>query len=407
MHLLSKTTITATALLVLTSCASAGQNPATTETPDTLHGYIEGAVEDAEPQLHIATIDANGEVALLDLLSEQSSKLATLDGTTQLDTDGRYLFASTANGLRIVDTGVWTVDHEDHSHYYRADPRDLGAIDRRGPATVAGGTRLTGVWFEDAGAGVVLDSEALGTGSIEELATIVGEPHRGFVVPFAEKLLVTESESGIASSVRVYDADGEPRDTASNCANLSGTISTPVGQIFACSDGAVLATIDANGDPQFESIPYPAATAPADRALDFRSRPGRPTVAAVAGTTGAWLLDTRNRTWTLLPTKVPLLLVAAVDDRESHVVAVASDGRVLVLDPSSGAILAASEPILAASVADTDLLAGIDLTVDSSRAYVNAPAEGLVYEIDYADQARIARTFEVPGSPLFLAETGR
>lgn len=407
MHLLSKTTITATALLVLTSCASASQNPASPETSDTPHGYVEGAVEGAEPQLHIATIDADGTVALLDLLSEQSSQLATLDGTTQLDTDGRYLFASTASGLRIADTGVWTVDHEDHSHYYRAEPRDVGTIDRLGPATVSGGTTLTGVWFEDAGTGVVLDSEALGTGSIEELTTIAGEPHRGFVVPFGEGVLVTESDDGIASGVRAYDADGDPLDIMASCDDLAGTISTRVGQVFGCSDGAVLATIGADGNPQFESIPYPAGTAPGDRALDFRSRPGRPTVAAVAGTTGAWLLDTRNRTWTLLPTEASLLLVAAVDDRVGHVVALTTDGRVLVLDPSSGATLAATAPILAASVTDASLLAGLELTVDSSRAYINAPAEGLVYEIDYADQARIARTFEVPGSPLFLAETGR
>lgn len=407
MHLLSKTTITATTLLVLTSCASATQSPASPETPGIPHGYVEGAVEGAEPQLHIATIDAGGNVALLDLLSEQSSKLTTLDGTTELHTDGRYLFASTESGLHIVDTGVWTVDHEDHSHYYRADPRDVGTIDQLGPATVSGGTTLTGVWFQDAGTGVVLDSEALGTGSIEELATIAGEPHPGFVVPFADGLLVTESDDGLASGVRAYNADGDALESMANCPDLSGTIGTRVGQVFGCSDGAVLATIDANGNPQFESIPYPAGTAPADRALDFRSRPGRPTVAAVAGTTGAWLLDTRNRTWTLLSTEAPLLLVAAVDDREGHVVALANDGRVLVIDPSSGATLAATSPILAASVADAALLAGLELTVDSSRAYINAPAEGVVYEIDYADQARIARTFEVPGSPLFFAETGR
>ena len=49
--------------------------------------------------------------------------------------------------------------------------------------------------------------------------------------------------------------------------------------------------------------------------------------------------------------------------------------------------------------------AGVELTVDAQRAYLNAPGADVIYEIDYADAARIARTF--PAHADFFAETGR
>lgn len=395
------------ALLVVSALAACTTTPEAAIPEEVPHGFVEGATESAEPQLHLATVDSGGTVMLFDLLSEENTKLETLTGTTSLSTDGRFLFASTDSGLEIIDTGVWTVDHEDHSHYYRAAPTVVGTLDGAGVASVAGGTTLTGVWFGETGTGIVLDSAALGAGSIDEVARIDGEPHVGHVVPFGEGLLVTEATNGAPSGVRAYDASGEPLGAAADCADLAGTISTRVGQVFGCRDGALLVTRGDDGGPVFETIPYPTDVAPGDRATEFRARPGRPSVAAVAGTTGAWLLDTRERTWTHLPTEVPLLLVAAADDRDGNIVALAVDGRVLVLDAASGATVAATEPLLATTVADPSLLPGLELTVDSNRAYLNAPAEGLVYEIDYADHARIARTFGFSASPVFLAETGR
>ena len=396
---LLRTTVATLAVLGLAACAS----PATDSAAAKPHGYVEGASEATEPQLHLATIDSSGRLALLDLLSQSSSDVTTLTGTTAVGTDDRFVFASSPDGVTIVDTGVWTVDHEDHSHYYRAEPSVVGTVPGSGPAAVAGGASLTALWFGDTGTGVVLDTAALGGGSIEELARITSEPHDGAIVPVGEQLLVT----GADGTVRVHNADGDPLETVAECVDFSGTIVTRVGTVFGCADGALLATATDEGPVVFETVAYPAGVTDEQRAAEFRGRPGRPTVAAVAGTVGAWLLDTRERSWTLLPTEVPLLLAAAADDRDGNVVALASDGRVLVLDPVSGATVAATGPLLGATVSDPALLAGVELTVDATRAYLNAPAEGVVYEIDYADGARVARTFEVAGSPLFLAETGR
>lgn len=416
----------AVALLGITACADPAASPASSPTASAAHGYVAGAAEMPEPQLHLATVDATGRLDLLDLLDGASTSVTTLDRVSGVSTDGRFVFAAAAEQgtVTIVDSGAWTVDHEDHQHYYRADPAVVGTVSGSGAGITSGGGTLTTVRFADSGTAVILDTGDLGDGTITELARIDVEPGPGTLVPVGDRVIAGRTDApGSATNgidaVQVLTSSGAPiAGATADCAELSGTISTAVGVVFGCSDGALLATANtasagagtAESTITFERIPYPAGVNDADRALEFANRAGRPTVAAVAGDTGAWLLDTRERRWSRLVTDTPLLQVAAVDDSAEHVVALADDGRVLVLEAATGSTLAATEPLLPATLAADGaeaLLAGVELTVDAGRAYLNAPADGLVYEIDFADGARIARTFPIDGEPRFLAETGR
>ncbi len=47
------------------------------------------------------------------------------------------------------------------------------------------------------------------------------------------------------------------------------------------------------------------------------------------------------------------------------------------------------------------------IEVDTSRAYVNDPVARKVYEIDYNDDLRLARTFALDFAPSLMVETGR
>ncbi|WP_104164444.1 ABC transporter [Cryobacterium sp. N22] len=420
-------------ILGATACASPAAGPATTPPASAVpHGYVAGAAEMAEPQLHLATVNTAGSLALLDLLDGTSSPVTTLDQVSGLSTDGRFVFAAAAGPgtVTIVDSGAWTVDHEDHQHYYRAGPAVVGTVTGTGTGVVSAGGTLTTVRFADSGTGLLLDAHDLGDGTVTELARIEGEPGAGVLVPFGDRVITgrTDAPGSTANgidAVQVLEASGDPvAGATADCAELSGTITTSVGVVFGCADGALLATAgtgtdggtDASTDAAaaiaFERIPFPDGVAAADRAVEFRNRAGRPTVAAVAGDSGAWLLDTRERRWSRLGTDTPLLQVTAVDDDAEHVVALARDGRVLVLEATTGRTLAATEPLLPATLAAAAngaaaLLDGVELTVDAGRAYLNAPTDGVVYEIDFADSARIARSFPIDGEPRFLAETGR
>ncbi|RUR01556.1 ABC transporter [Labedella endophytica] len=368
------------------------------------HGAVANAAELSEPRLGLTSIDPTGAVSHLDLLDESVTELGSIGAPEAMTTDGRYLFAQTESGIEIVDSGVWTWDHVDHFHYYRADPRLVGTVEGTGNATVAttnlSTTGGTGVFFADSGDAVLLDTEALSKGEVSELFRLTTDPGAGMVVPVGSFALVTEG-SGAETSVVGYTADGEPTDLVESCPDAAGTITTRVGAVIGCNDGALLASVDGD-ELTVERIPYPeGTTAPAATAFD--NREGRPTVAALAGDEGVWLLDTRERSWTLLPAPAPFVQVTAVDDEDEHVLALTADGRVLVLD-ATGAVVAETEPLVAASLAEGQ---SPTLIADQQRAYLSAPSERLLFEIDYADGARIARTLETATEPAFTAETGR
>lgn len=395
------------------------------------HGAVEGAQEVAEPQSTLVSIDAEGAVGMTNLLDETRSEQGRISPPTSVTSDGRYLFATTDEGVEIVDSGVWTWDHADHFHYYRSSPRLLGTVRGDGQAVVSTSgnatTGGTGVLFPDSGRAVLLSNASLSRGEIDEVFRIQVEPRDGVVVPFGDGALITApAGSDGGTQVQFHDADGAAVDGVSaSCPDARGAITTRIGAVIGCADGAVLATVDENehgnggGDtPTLERIPYPSdVQAPA--ATDFRARKGRPTVAAPAGDAGYWLLDTRAREWRFTATEQPLLQVSAVGDEDQHVVALDQAGRVHVYrdagtgtgtgtshDAGADAELAVTEPLLG-QTPGRGAHTGIELTVDRERAYLNDPASGRVHEIDYRGGARVARSLDTPTHPDFYAETGR
>ncbi len=362
------------------------------------HGYVAGAEELGEPQLQLAYLDEAGSAHALDLLTGESAELGDLGGVSAVAGDGRFLFAASepAGELTVVDTGTWTVDHGDHVHYYRAPARVVGALEWSGDVRAASSETLTALFSPTTGTGVVLDRAALGQGELEEVGALRTSPHDGALVPLGDRLVSTE-----AGAVVVRDSSGEPLEGArAECVEPRGGSATRVGVVVSCADGAVLATETAEG-VSLERVAYPGAVAPQDRAAGLANRPGRPVVAAPAGTQGVWLLDSRARTWQLLPTETPWVRAVAADDERDRVVGVDAAGRVVVLDPQAGTT-AATEPLLSA-----DRLADVVLEVDADRAYLNVPGEDALLEIDYADGARVARSLPTAVSPVHLAETGR
>lgn len=334
--------------------------------------------------------------------------LGELGPVDSLSTDGRYIFASSASAgtVTIADTGTWTVDHEDHFHYYRADARIVATVHGSGEGVVHSSSSVALVSFADTGTVTVLDYAALGRGTLTELRTLGPGLIADAAVPLGSVVLAGVASVGrTADTVRAFDESGAELGSA-ECTALDGTITSRVGVVFGCADGALLATEGSDG-VVFERIPYPHAVSESERARDFRGRAGRPKVSAPAGESGAWVLDTRARSWSLFAGPEPLTQIAVVDDARSHAVALTASGRVAVFNAQSGELLASTEPLVAASLADPRWAGGVELTVDANRAYLNSPADGLVYEIDYADAARISRTFTPAASPAFLAQTGR
>lgn len=392
-------------MLLLTACSVAPAGPTAPSPSAAAHG---GTAERSSPQIALTTIDPDGVVREVDLQTERRTELGTVAPPQGLHSDGRYLFSAGEAGVAIVDSGRWTWDHGDHFHYYLADPRMVGAVAGEGSAAIAttlsSTTGSAGVFFAS-GEAVLLDTAALAEGRLVERFRLPRPPHEGLVVPVGAAALVTEPIDGVAASLVVHELDGRARpDTAIACPDARGTLTTRAGVVVGCADGAVLATADA-GRVSVEKVPYPAG-ASAPPATTFDGRKGRPTIAGPAGDVGVWMLDTRERAWTLLPSAVPLVRATAVDDEAATVVALTADGRVRILDGQAGAVRGETPVLLPDSLTDPESAAGVALSVDDEHAYVNAPAERAVYEIDL-DDARVTRTFRTADVPAFFAQTGR
>ncbi|MGF6822168.1 hypothetical protein M2317_001072 [Microbacterium sp. ZKA21] len=389
-------------LLTLAGCAApaapAPEPTSSTTTEGDGHGRIEGARELAEPALHLTTIDVDGVVHHLDLLDEETSVLAEIEPVEDVVTDGRYLFGIREGSVTVIDSGVWTWSHIDHFHYYEAPAQVLGEVTGQGVASVATGDVGIGIRFDDEA--VLLDAPALADGQLEE-AFRIPAARGGLVVPLTSGAVMTDAGGGASPSLRVVAADGSTVGDGIPCENASGTITTVVGVVIGCADGAVMFT---GGDPAaVERIPYPEGAAPA--AMGFAAREARARVAAVAGSTGVWILDTRQRSWTIQDVGEPIVQAAAIDDADGRVLALTADGAVLVL--ADGQVVARTEPLATASLADAEAADGVKFVVDQNRAYLNGPIEQTMWEIDAADGARVARTFETAYAPLHLAGTGR
>lgn len=368
------------------------------------HGAVVGAAEMPEAQLALVSIDAGGNASLHDLLTGSEVSLPDVGEPLAVDTDGRYVFVSTGSGLDVLDSGRWTWDHSDHFHYYLAEPALVGTVPGDGTATLSTGMLSTaggtGAFFPQSGEAVLLDNAELARGVAGELFRLQLPPHDGIVAPVGEGALVTvPGADGVVAELEYRDADGQPvPDLNVACPAAAGSITTRLALVVGCADGAVLATQGEDG-VELEKLPYPdGAAAPA---TVFAARKGRPTVAGVGTDAGVWLLDTRSRSWQWSSTGSPPLLAVAADDEAGHVVVVDEMGTVQVLT-ESGAVVAATDPLLQ----PTDL-AGVSLTVDAQRTYLNDPAAGVVHEIAHADAARVARTIEPAVDPLFVAEVGR
>lgn len=389
-------------LVLLSGCAAEAprdEAPAQPSEAPAGHGDVEGAAEVPEPPLTLVSIDAEGTVGALDLLDGTATRLGAVSAPRSAATDGRYVFTGTADGVTVIDSGVWTWDHGDHFHYYRAEPSVVGEVAGAGPVSVSAGllstAGSTGLYFAGSHEAVLLDNAALSRGRIDEVLRVDTDGADGVIAPLGDGALVGD----LSGRLTFYGADGAATDATVACDEPAGSITTRVGLVVGCADGAVLATIEDTA-PVFERIPYP--TEAGERARAFDARKGRPTVAAVAGQEGFWLLDTRERSWRMVPTSTALTRVVAVDDEDGHVVALDAEGRVRVFSGDSGAEVAATDPLVGDAGGGS-----VAVFVDGQRAYLNDPDSGVVHEIAYADGARIARTLEAPTSPDFFAEVGR
>ncbi|WP_443050306.1 hypothetical protein [Streptomyces sp. NBC_00286] len=390
--------------LLTTSCAGQDDTasaPRKTPSASAPHGYVSGAQEKAEQQSRLLLNDPrSGDTRVLDLITGKAHEGSRTAGSTELTTDGRFGYFHTAGGTHVLDGGAWMVDHGDHVHYYRAAIRDVGELPG-GPGTrVRSDAAVTVVTDEDGRARTHRRAE-LEKGKVGSARTLPGT-HAGAVVPYAEHLLGVTDDGKIA----VYDREGKQAASPdARCGEVRGDAVTRRGMVLGCADGALLVR-EADGTFTAEKIPYGSDVPETERATAFRHRPGSDTLTAPAGDRAVWVLDVTERTWTRV--KTGSVVSANTAGEGSPLIVLETDGALHGYDIATGKQVAKTKPLLTgAPETGTDGNVEPAVEVDRSRAYLNDPKGKRVYEIDYNDNLRIARTFDLDIEPALMVETGR
>ncbi|MGV9964360.1 hypothetical protein ACWDU3_10590 [Streptomyces olivaceus] len=400
------TALALTALLA-TGCADGadGDGARSAATPSaTPHGYVEGAKEAAEQQSRLLLGDpSNGASRVLDLVSGEVSETAKTPGASRLGTDGRFGFFHTDGGTHVLDSGAWMVDHGDHVHYYRAAIRDVGDLPSGGAAEIRSDATVTALTDRNGRTGLY-DRTRLEKGKVEQVRALPGK-HTGAVVPHEEHLIALTGDEDRAK-VTVYDRRGKAvASPDAECERPRGDAVTRRGVVLGCADGALLVDGD-DGRFTAERIPYGEDVPEPEQAPAFRHRAGSDTLTAPVGDRAVWVLDVGERSWTRVGTGP--VLAANTAGEGSPLLVLETDGALHGYDVATGEEISRTKPLLTgADRTASEDATGPAIEVDRSRAYVNDPAGKRVYEIDYNDSLRVARTFDLDIEPGLMAETGR
>ncbi|WP_431879491.1 hypothetical protein [Micromonospora marina] len=379
--------------LAISACGAPRQQPQGVE--ETPHGYVEGAEELAEPQPAIAYAARGAQrLRLLDLSTGSEKDVGLSVGAERLTEDGRFVYVDDGDRtLEIVDAGVWTVDHTDHVHYYRAPSRSVGTLPLDAPVrTVAGFEALTTVGTAD-GKVTVLDRRELEAGRVAELATIDSKSSTPLAVPYAEQLLVAMGDDPQRPADRIVATDAKGRPTGAfeaPCAAPRGWAVLRGGAVIACEGSLV--RVKQEGDKLTAKLLTSPRTPVPPAGFGYRPRSNE---AAVADRTGIWSVNAAKATLRYVPATGRDLVAAASPADGSTVLALDAFDTLISYDLGTGKVLA-QRPLRATG-----------LTLDADRAYLADPEGQVIHEIDYRDGLRTARTLTVADRPDLVVEVGR
>ncbi|MDF2828420.1 MAG: hypothetical protein K0R01_1703, partial [Mycobacterium sp.] len=252
---------------------------------------VEGARELDGALTKLVLVDPRtGDMAVYDAVDETETRVDSAGPVTSIAGDGRFAYLGTDEGTSIVDAGAWTFDHGEHYHYFATEPAVVGTLDLPATSVSASNSITAVVGRNDV---QLLDRERLGAKEVEPPPGLdVGDDVTA-VVPYGKRL-VTVTDAGL---VRVVDDTGST-DLVGTCPSPSWSVPTRRAVVFGCATGAIRVT-GGDGDLTVTAMPFPA-DAPAQRPLRMDHRDRADVFAGVSEGT-VWVLDSRQRKWTVIP----------------------------------------------------------------------------------------------------------
>jgi hypothetical protein len=382
--------VAATLLVLLGTMGLAGCGKGTPADPAPRHTSFR--------RVRVLVSDATaGRLWVID--AEDEEVIATFDLPAPVTLDvthtGAHGLLRGPDGLRFLDAGVTIVDHDDHIHIYKAQPRLRPLALDRGPVVgvASGQGRIAAAFGGPAPSAVLLDEAALAAPDAPMLRPIPpptaplpplplgphivrvgvpGDPERVVAAPAAGE--GAEIELGRCPGVR--DARNDDRRVA-----------------LVCEDGLLLITTDA-GAPRAARLAYPAGLAAGPRLARLHAR--QAAVLVDAGPRGFLVLGDGEAARPLTPTPALTADVCDFDldtGEDAALVALGADGRVHHIRLANGATRSTgplTAPFACANATRPRL------AVAPERAYVSDPEGGRVHDVDLVTMTR-ARAYPLAG----------
>ncbi|WP_237569145.1 zinc ABC transporter permease AztB [Mycolicibacterium lacusdiani] len=352
---------------------------------------VEGARELDGALTKLVLVDPRtGDTAVYDAVDETETRIESAGPVTSIASDGRFAYLGTDDRTSIVDAGAWTFDHGDHYHYFATEPAVVGTLDLPVASVSASNSITAVVGKKDV---QLLDRERLGVKEVEPPPGLEVGDDVAAVVPYGKRL-VTVTDAGL---FRVVD-DAGSTELVGTCPTPSWSMPTRRAVVFGCANGAIRVT-GGDGDLTVTAMPFPA-DAPSQRPPRMDHRDRADVFAGVSEGT-VWVLDSRQRKWTVIPVEDAL---SANTSGDGTILVLHRDGTLSGIDVNTRTQIA-RVPLFPGGVPADGPHPVIE--IDSDRAYVNDAAARQVYEIDYADGLRLARTLRTEVSPGLMVEAGR
>ncbi|WP_166347523.1 hypothetical protein [Phytoactinopolyspora limicola] len=377
-----------------------------------------GAVEVNAAAYRLLVADGEaGQVTVLD--TDTGEVLDTIeipapqDAPTMLATsdDGRYGFAVMydRDAVQVIDSGVWTVDHGDHSHYYVAPPASLALHEGDSPAHVVAHDDYTAIFFDGDGQYRMLTAADLAQRAEGELLD-ADAPHHGVAVPWDEgSAIVSEygdtepDQSTLPPEVVVRDAEGEVVESGfPECPELHGEASAGHTVAFACADGILV--LEEHGD-HFDGhkLDYPDGDG---RSGTLRGAAGLEVLVGNYDEDTMLVIEPEEHTVTPLELPASFSTFAVTAHGDGSLLGVSADGSLHVVDLEAGSATSI-DGVVAEYSADatwTDPTPQLAVGPDA-LVYVSDPGAGQVHEVDL-DAGSVVRSFDVEGMPFHVAVAG-
>jgi len=372
-----------TIALLLAGCGSDGDESAPADEAAKTNGDRELA--QAHQRL-VTTYD--GGLHILDADSLDVLETVELDGFLRVHPagDGRHVIVSTDETFHVLDAGVWSEEHGDHSHHFATDPKltDI-EFEADHPGHVIHASARTAMFSDGTGTAEIFETEDLAQGRPATQTVESAAAHHGAAMAVDDNgMLITIGDEDGAYGAEVRDATGNETARNEACPGAHGAASAANGRVVVgCEDGVLVYDGDTfskidSPDP-YGRIGNQASTEDGRFVLgDYKVEPN----AELERPRRVSLIDTARKHMRLVGLGTSYSFRSLARGPHGEAIVLGTDGRLHVIAPASGRV--------------TERIAVIDewreptdwqsprptLFVEGDAAYVSDPASKELHRVD-------------------------